>query len=427
MGAFAQEVEEYLQGHVYGDDDDAALPNLLNPPNTSTQQPPPSTQTMSRSVDDEDEREFDAALAEDHGDSDEEADDTFDLLSHIADVAGNDTDMQAASVDMRRSQQEEHDEHDNTSTYVRGSGSTFMKLKGRGNRVYPIETADEVALAEELVGVWGEKPKEIALNMCYAVHDKEKNRDGNLRMKSAQVVAKWLGEREARRKRDAAIGEHNMEELAAARSLRRRLDNFQPPEPLSATQRPAVHQAAVGEGVQLQPMQMGGRRGDVPMFPEEQPAAATPTRVRRVTSTPNLSDTSQQTSPLSIPLVINIPPGHTNPVALSQAFGDALNNALRQQQQQSHGQPHHQPPQPPPQPPQQSQQTRGSNEEGRRCQRGGCNQLLSNKDVHARVKGKPYCSKSMGNFGEWLRNNFPNEPEIFITNQLNKRGSRFPL
>ena len=50
-------------------------------------------------------------------------------------------------------------------------GDKFLKMKGKGCRVYPIENSEEIALAEQLVQEFGEKQREIATEMTKAVHE----------------------------------------------------------------------------------------------------------------------------------------------------------------------------------------------------------------------------------------------------------------
>ena len=72
-------------------------------------------------------------------------------------------------------------------------------MKGAGCRVYPIERPEEIALAVKLVEEHGEVPRDIAMAMTRAVHDKVLNVSGQLRAKSSAVVSKWLTDREQQR------------------------------------------------------------------------------------------------------------------------------------------------------------------------------------------------------------------------------------
>ncbi|KAK3236811.1 hypothetical protein CYMTET_53072 [Cymbomonas tetramitiformis] len=140
------------------------------------------------------------------------------------------------------------DQGEKAPCYVRGTGARFLTLKGKGCRVYDVETPAEVALAEQLVEELGEKSnREIAARMIRAVHDPVANANHDLRPKSPACVQKWLTKREQQRKRDATLGAANEEELIQIRRLRRSLDGIpspgmRPMQPLTA----AIPDAVMG-------------------------------------------------------------------------------------------------------------------------------------------------------------------------------------
>ena len=72
----------------------------------------------------------------------------------------------------------------------------------------------------------------------------------------------------------------------------------------------------------------------------------------------------------------------------------------------------------------QTNHERGNNEDGRKCQRPCCNALMSDKNVHCRVRGKPYCKNSMLPWFEWLKSKFPNEAPDWYDLESVKRNRR---
>ena len=131
------------------------------------------------------------------GDDEEEDVDPSRLLTELIDVV-TPADLQAVAKSHRAHLNPSTDEPPIPS-YTRGTGDRFLKMKGAGCRVYPVEHPDEIALANQLVQQCGEDARAIAMAMTKAVHDKIQNAGGHLRVKSPAVVSKWLTQREQQR------------------------------------------------------------------------------------------------------------------------------------------------------------------------------------------------------------------------------------
>jgi hypothetical protein len=197
VGSFALEYQQYLSENHDGEEDvEGSLPDLIVPSTPSQSAPRP--QSMTRSTDDVDEEEFLREVASGGDDDEEEVEDELNLLSELAQMVPGD-DM-AAVAKLHRSRLNPSADPPPIPSYSRGTGDMFLKMKGAGCRVYPIENPEEIALANQLVLKHGEDHRTIAMEMNKAGHDKVLNASGHLRTKSPAVVSRWLAQREQQRR-----------------------------------------------------------------------------------------------------------------------------------------------------------------------------------------------------------------------------------
>ena len=225
IGQFQHEYQAYVDNLDVEDTtnaEDSPLPDLLNAGRRAPR--PPRAQTMS--TDDIDEDEFLDELVDENDPEDDgivqESDEPFGMLRSLADVMDSGT-LHSVAQAHRSGVQAEHGGDDSPppiTTFERGTGQNlfiylfiiyfslaffkftspppgdnFLKAKGVGCKVYPIETEEEVALAETLVAELGEKPREIAARMLIAMHDATQNVNDKLRAKSPAIVQRWLNAR----------------------------------------------------------------------------------------------------------------------------------------------------------------------------------------------------------------------------------------
>jgi len=155
-------------------------------------------------------------------------------------------------------------------------GDNFLKAKGAGCKVYPIETEEEVALAETLVAELGEKPREIAARMLIAMHDATQNVNDKLRAKSPAIVQRWLNAREERRKREQTMSAGNAEDMARVRALRRGLHNYDSPGVAEHAPRDQIPSSATGAPTIVSPSVVGHRSTMLDNFPSPPPPTQFP-------------------------------------------------------------------------------------------------------------------------------------------------------
>jgi len=281
IGQFQHEYQAYVDNLDVEDTtnaEDSPLPDLLNAGRRAPR--PPRAQTMS--TDDIDEDEFLDELVDENDPEDDgivqESDEPFGMLRSLADVVDGGT-LHSVAQAHRSGVQAEHGGDDSPppiTTFERGTGDNFLKAKGAGCKVYPIETEEEVALAETLVAELGEKPREIAARMLIAMHDATQNVNDKLRAKSPAIVQRWLNAREERRKREQTMSAGNAEDMARVRALRRGLHNYDSPGVAEHAPRDQIPSSATGAPTIVSPSVVGHRSTMLDNFPSPPPPTQFP-------------------------------------------------------------------------------------------------------------------------------------------------------